>query len=220
MNLTQLQVALKRYGFDDTDPLTTWLNAAMHDFEASYDWPFLEVMPYQTVVTPGANTIVLPSDCMKVMYIKDMTSFSKLKYYERHKFIRNIQDPTDVGQAEVYTLVGTTNLQIWRVLQLPTTFEIMYQASCPDMVNSSDVPGTTETPFPAIVQYAIVQYAAAIALQAENEEDRAKTAMQEYQATLMRLMGKFGERELDEPTTVEDAQGYMTDMPIRGLGSW
>jgi len=220
MLLQDLQRALMRYGFDTTDPLTIWINAAMHIFEASFDWPFLEIMPIQVTVQAGANTLQLPSDCGKVMYVKDMIQFEKLKYYERHKFVRMINDPTDIGLAEVYTLVNTNQMQLWRVLQTTTTFEVMYQGLCPDMVNSTDFPGTSQTPFPDIVQYAIVQMAAAITLQAENEEDRATTALQQYEQTLLRLMGKFSERELDEPTTVEDAQGYQTDMPIRGLGSW
>jgi hypothetical protein len=221
MNFASMQTALLRYGFDVNDPVQIWLNAAMHDFEAAFDWPFLEVLPYQTTLNIGANGITLPSDAGKVIYVKDMTNLAKLKYYDRHKFVRVIQDPTDVGQAEVYTLVGTNQLQFWRVLQSATTFEVMYQALCPDMVNPTDVPGTAETPFPEIVHYAILQCAAAIALQAENEEDRATTALQQYQASLMRFMGKFGERELDEPTTVEDEQGYgSSTMSIGGLGSW
>jgi len=220
MQLSQLQTALMRYGFDTTDPLTIWLNAAMHDFEASFDWPFLEMTPISVTVQAGQNMLILPTDCSKVMYIKDMVQYEKLKYYERHKFVRMINDPTDVGLAEVYTLVQNNQCQLWRVLQTTTTFEVMYQALCPDMSAPTDQPGTASTPFPAIVQYAIIQLAAAIALQAENEEDRANTALQQYQATLIRMMGRFSERELDEPTTVEDAQGYQTDMPIRGLGSW
>lgn len=220
MDLAQLQTALMRYGFDQTDPLTTWLNAAMHDFESCFDWPFLEVSPIRVPMPVGANTITLPSDCLKIMYVKDMTQFAKLKYYTRNKFVRVVSDPDDMGLAEIYTLVNTNQIQIWRVLGSPTTFEVMYQSMCPDMVNPTDEPGTAELPFPNIVHYAIVQGAAYIALQAENEEDRATTALNQYQASLLRFMGKFGERELDEPTTVEDAQGYMTDMPIRGLGSW
>jgi len=221
MQLTQLQTALMRFGFDSTDPLTIWLNAAMHTFEAAFDWPFLEANPITLTVTAGSNTIQLPADCSKVMYVKDMVQFAKLKYYDRHKFVRQINDPTDIGLAEVYTLVSTNRMQIWRVLQTDTPFEIMYQALCPDMVNPTDMPGSISSgPFPDIVQYAIIQMAAAIALQAENEEERADNALKQYEATLLRLMGKFSERELDEPTTVEDAQGYQTDMPIRGLGSW
>lgn len=220
MNLTQLQIALKRYGFDDSDPLTTWLNAAVHEIEAAFDWPFLEVLPIRVSMPIGSNTITLPSDVSKILYVKDMTQFEKLKYYGRNKFVRLISDPSDTGLAEIYTLVSTNQIQIWRVLGSATTFEVMYQSLCQDMVNATDIPGTAENPWPPIMHYLVVQNAAAIALQAENEEDRAKTALEQYNVALMRMMGKFGERELDEPDTVQDAQGYGSDMTLRGIGGW
>jgi hypothetical protein len=130
-----------------------------------------------------------------------------------------IQDFTDTGLMEVYTLINTSTIQFWRVPIVATKVEVVYQGIVPDLVNAGDVPGTATSPFPTFCHYPIVMRAASIALQAEKE-DRAKTAQAEYERALMICLGKNNERELDEPETVEDAQGYLTDMPIRGLGAW
>lgn len=224
MNFGAMQLVLKRYGFDDTDPIEAWLNAALHDFESAFDWPFLEVGPLAIVLPAvaygGVARLTLPGDAVKIITFRDEDHLYKMKYYERHKFDRVINDPTDTGMPEVYTLINTNQVQVWRNPVAAVNMQVVYQALVPDMVSVNDVPGTIEAQFPTLCHYPIILLAAAYALQAENEEQRATTALQQYQAALMRCMQKFGERELDEPTTVEDGQGYMTDMPIRGLGSW
>ena len=220
MNLGAMQTALERYGFDVGDPLSTWLNAAMHEIESAFDWPFLEEGPVTLQIPAGSNALVLPGDAIKVISIYDLDHLAKIKYWNRHKFRRMIQDQTDVGLIEIYTLINTATVQVWRVPQIPTNIEVVYQAAVPDMVAQADVPGTPQYQWPAMMHYPIVMRAASIALQAENEEDRAKTAQDEYQRSLLACMGKFGERQIDEPETVEDAQGYLSDMPLRGIAGW
>jgi hypothetical protein len=220
MNLGQMQTTLMRYGFDTTDPLTPWLNAAMHDVEASYDWPWMWEGPISLVVPAGSNTVTLPSDFFKVHSVKDLDHLCKLKFWNRHKFTRLIQDETDTGLMEIYTLIGTNQIQFWRVPITPTNIMMIYQAQTYDMVNPGDIPTTSSNPWPTMLHYPIVMRAASIALQAENEEDRAKTAQDEFDRALLRCMGKFSEDQLDEPDTVEDAQGYGADMPLRGIAGW
>lgn len=205
-----MKVALKRYGFDDSDPLATWLNAALHEFESTADWVWLEEGPVVSSVAAGINTLALPGDAFKVITLRDVDHNTKITYWNRHKFTREIQNQADQGQVEVYTLLNTTVLQLWRVPAVATNFEVVYQGLCPDMAIDADVPGTAGTPFPRFCHYPIVMRAASIALQAENEEDRAKTAQSEYERGLMTCLGKNNERELDEPETVEDAQGYAS----------
>lgn len=212
-----MQTLLMRYGFDQGDPLALWLNSALHEFEAAADWAWLEEGPVGIQQQPGVNTISLPSDAFKIITFRDVDHLYKLKYWNRHKFTRLIQDQTDAGYPEVYTLINTTTVQIWRVPITPTNLEVVYQGLVPDMVNGKDVPGTATSPFPTFCHMPIVMRAASIALQAENEEDRAKQAQSEYERGLMICLGKNNERELDEPETVEDAQGYLTDMPVRGI---
>jgi hypothetical protein len=215
-----MQTALERYGFDDSDPLELWINSALHEVEGAFDWPWMYEGPITTVIPAGANNITLPNDFLKVFAIKDLDHLAKIKFWNRHKFTRLIQDETDPGLVELYTLVGTSQIQFWRVPVTDTNIMIIYQATTPDLVNPTDMPVTAGNTWPAMMHYPIVQRAASIALQAENEEDRAKTAQDEFDRALMRCMGKFSEDQLDEPDTVEDAQGYGSDMPLRGIAGW
>lgn len=222
MNFSSMQTALARYGFDQSDPLAVWLNAAMHEIEGMFDWPFLECGPVNLVVNAGSNSLVLPSDAVKVMFIFDQDNKAKLKFYNRHKFRRLVQDDADQGLLELYTLTGTNVVQVWRLPLANTNVQVLYQSSAADMVNTTDVPTTVGNgaAWPVMLHFPIVQRAASIGLQAENEEDRAKTAQSEFDAAIMRCMAKFSESELDEPTTVEDAQGYLDDAPLRGIAGW
>src|SRR3974390_2345237 len=97
---------------------------------------------------------------------------------------------------------------------------LIYQAATPDLVNATDIPTTAGNTWPLQLHNPIIMRAASIALQAENVEDRAKTAQDEFDRALMRCMAKFAEDQLDEPMTVEDAQGYAADMPPRGIAGW
>lgn len=208
LTLEQMKIALKRYGFNDEDPLALWLNAAMHDLESSFDWPWLEVREATKTMVAGESTITLPVPALKVILLRDITNKRKLEYWNRHKFAREIQDPTEKGKPEFYTLVNTDVIQIWRVLEASTDFEIIYQTATPDLVAAGSTPTSGASEWPGVASYPIVQRAASIALQAENEEERAKAAQGQYEESLKRLFNKFAERQLDEPETVQDVMDY------------
>jgi hypothetical protein len=220
MLFQEMQTALMRYGFNDTDPINLWINAAMHEIEGAFDWPWLYEGPVSLVVTAGTNSVTLPTDFVKIHSLKDLDHLAKIKFWNRHKFTRLIQDETDTGLIELYTLVGTNQIQFWRVPVTDTNIMLIYQGSTPDLVNPTDVPTTGSQQWPVMLHYPIVQRSASIALQAENEEDRAKTAQSEFETALMRCMGKYSEDQLDDADTVEDVQGYGADMPLRGIGGW
>lgn len=214
MNLGEMETLLKRYGFDSKDPLKEWLNAALHEFESERDWPFLEAVPVEQEMGAGENTITLPASTLKVITLKDETNIYKLQYYDWHKFERDIREPTERGKPELYTLKGLNEIQIWRVLESATKFMVQVQLVAPDLAIAGDEPKTAAgRVWPKMCHFPIVQRAASIALQAENEEERAKTAQAEYEKALMTIAMKFTERELDEPTTVEDVQGYGQTFP-------
>lgn len=216
MNLETMQTILKRAGFDATDPLTAWVNAAMHDLEDNFDWPWLEAEKAEIVAAAGASTIVLPADALKIITLRDITNKYKLDYYTMHQFIREIEDPTEKGLAEIYTLVGTNKIKIWRVLQSETKFEVHYQATTADLANPADEPTTAGVVWPVNTHYPIVQNAIAKALLEENEEERAKGHMDAYEKSLENLRRKFSETSLDEPQTVQDVQGYGSS----SIGQW
>lgn len=207
MNLAEMETIVKRAGFDSGDPLRAWINAAMHDFEDNFDWPWLESERAEIVGAAGVSTIALPPDCLKIITLRDVTNKLKLKYYTMHRFVREIEDPTELGIAEIYTLVGTNVVKLWRVLQAETKYELHYQSTTPDLVAPTDVP-TSGVVWPANTHYPIVQSAIAKALLLENEEERAKGHMDAYEKSLENLRRKFGETNLDEPQVVQDVQGY------------
>lgn len=215
MNLEKMEVLLKRYGFDSKDPLIEWINAAMHNVEDDFDWPWLESNVENIKVAQGVNSLVLPGEALKVIGIRDTINLRKLEYYSRHRFMREIQEPAEPGLPEIYTLLNLIEIQLWRVPEAEFNFEVVYQGKTPDLANPTDVPTTLGNVWPVNTHYPIVQMAAAIALQAENEEERAKNALEQFEKSLERLRKKFGERELDEPETVQDVQGYGGDMRSR-----
>lgn len=212
MNFGTMQTALLRYGFDVTDPIATWLNASKNDFAMEADWTFLEEGPV-TVTMASGNTITLPSDIQKIITLKDNTNLCKLEYWSRRKFTRYIRDETETGYPEVYTLVGTNQIQLWRTPTTSINYQVLYQAISPDMVNAGDMPLSGSTAWPVATHYPLVVRAAAMALMAENEEDRAKVALGEYQSMMTNLLARFtDERELDDVDSVQDVQGYGNDV--------
>lgn len=213
MTLEEMKTALKRYGFDDTDPLAMWLNAAMHDMESDFDWPWLESELVTKNTEAGKPKLATPFSIIKVISIRDKTNQRKLQFYDQHRFFREIADPLEQGQPELYTLQGIEAfVHLWPIPSAVYEMEMIVQTLTGDLVNPADEPKAGTYFWPAISHYSIIMKAAAIALQAENEEERAKNALDQYDKSLERLRRKFGERELDEPTTVQDVQGYSDTM--------
>jgi hypothetical protein len=202
VDLTAFQTALKRYGFDDTDPLTLWINAAMHDFEKEADWPFLETLTTVNIIA-GASTIVVPADFSRVIYFKDATNNSPLEYWDIRKFEREIGNHTSAGTPSVFSLVGMETFVLWPVAEAAVSYRLLYQKKLTDLAAGGDIPGV-----PVRHHYTILLKAAAIGLQAENEEDRAQTALGEYGSALAADLRVYGARQLGEPDQVEDIQGY------------
>jgi hypothetical protein len=203
MLVSEGRTALKRFGFDDNDPIISWLNEGMHQFEDAHDWPFLQLVT--TVATAiGDSTLVLPGPLHKVQSIRDVTSKNKLDYITVSEFERTISDPTVRGQPLQYTVTGTETVQFFPVTDLARSFRVVYQFELTDMVLAPDA----AMPGPTRIHYPIVQGAAMIALQAENEEDRAVTAKTEFEAAIDRLWTKYSTQEMDEPQQVTDVMGY------------
>src|SRR5437868_514724 len=213
MNLGEMETALKRYGFDAGDPLAIWINAAMHELEGENDWPFLEQPPFAFNATVGVSTYNPVATGFKIYTLRDVDNQRKLVYYDRHKFARDIADTTERGLPEIYTFAGE-KIQLWRVPEKTIAMEMVFQGAALDMKVAADEPttvGSEAIVWPKDTHYPIVLLAASIALMAENEEERSKVAKAEYEKALMGLKAGYGERELDEPATVQDVQGYGTE---------
>lgn len=206
ITVAQQGVLLKRYGFDDSDPIQDWLNASMHDIEIYEDWYFLEVLT--TVVTVAGNpTVALPTDAAKVISIRDMTNKQKLQPMQRTQFEREVFDPTVQGMARIYVTTGMSTLQFYPVPDSVDSFQAVYQGALTDVV----IGVSTPPPLPAPFHYPMVLHAAYIALMAENEEERATAAQKQYDSMMNNLSKKYGSRNLDEPETVTDAMNYADE---------
>jgi len=206
MNLTDLETAVKRYGFDDSDPISTWVNAAMFDVAAATDWPWLEELLSPIALASGSQLISLPSDLAKIISLRDITNLVKIDYMNRRAFERDIQDPASTGQPQYYTLVGSNNIQIYPTSDGNYNVALYYQREIASLVNPTDVPDMPER-----THYAIVLGAVRYALIAESEEERAQAAETTYNDALGRLMTFYGMRELDDPAQVQDTAGYGDD---------
>jgi hypothetical protein len=197
VKLSELETALKRYGFDDEDPLSTWLNAAKNEIVDEHDWPFL--ISRTTVVLPAlTNTLPSLTNFFKVISIRDQeTGRPKLEYYEPTRYEREIDDFAVSGIPRIYTTFDGSSIEAWPRPDVDRSLRVVFHTLVPDMSGPDDVPG-----LPLGLHYAIVQRAASIALQAENEEERAQTAQSEYATALDRAIRKYTATTDDEPRQV------------------
>lgn len=207
MTLGDMKEALKRYGFSDDDPLTIWLNAAMHQFADAYPWPFLETFStYFTTI--GSDTIDFGSNFFSVSQIRHIVGLP-LDYMGTLQFEDDIQDPSVSGKPTIYTLSGMSGIRLYPVPDAAYELRVTFRRLVFELENDTDTPFEGLGVFdPATAyHYTIVQGAAAIALMAENEEDRATTAQDQFNAGISRAIqaystraGGFGQ--------VRDTQGY------------
>lgn len=214
MQLTDLQTALKRYGFSDDDPLTTWINAALHQIETAFEWSWLEKQVSGTL-TATSFMLSLPNDFqkMKSFLIADPStgSFSKLMWMDRTQFDRKFsEDASAQGRPLWYSpsvpQAGVPVVSIYPSADVSYTYSFIYRANVVELVNPTDTPG-----IPTYLHYSIVHGAAYIALQAENEEERSNVARNEFIDGINRAWERDARPTNDQPNTVVDVMGYMDD---------
>lgn len=211
MNVGQAKTALKAYGFDDTDPLLTWLEAAKSNFESGDNWPFLR----KTVLIPvlagdiSLSGVELPADFVKVASVRDNTDQRKLVFMDPQAYDRDIEDPLAPGVPTYYTVNAVAaapgyEIVIWPASPVAWTMQLRYEATLSDITALAD---GTAMPGPAIIHFPIVQGAAVIALQVDNEEDRAATAQAASNESMGHLRRRFFSN-LDGSRTVQNTQRY------------
>jgi hypothetical protein len=139
------------------------------------------------------------------VYLRDKTNKDPLEYWDIRKFEREIEDTTTTGKLSVFSLIGMETFVLWPTVDAAATLRLLYQKEVADWVNDGDTAS-----IPVRHHWTILQRAAAIALQAENEEERAVTAMNEYNLSLAADVGSYDMRYLGEPDGVEDTQAYAS----------
>lgn len=205
MNYLQMKTALKRFGFDDDDPLLIWLNAGLHSVEQELNWPWLIKTTALSVGTTGI--VDLPPDFAKVVSLKVPGKW-KLNEIDRHYYDREIVDQTVQGIPESYVLLGmVTGMMTLKLYPIP---DVIYDLQLTYLTGLSDMVGTDlEIPnVPANLHWGIVLAAASIALQAENEEDRAQSAQAQYASWIGRAIAHYNKSTADSPGQVVDTMGY------------
>jgi hypothetical protein len=212
MNLGAIKTALRRYaGVDTTDPLVDWINAAMHEFEEAYDWPFMEGVANQPTVASNTQ-LTLPADFFKLAKAKvvvDRASASvaraALTYVPRIRFEdESTYDPFTTGEPSHYTLIGMDQMFLWPIPDGVYTVRVFYEKGLADLASDSDIPG-----LPTRYHYTIVEGAAVRALQAESEEDRANTARGIFEDSIDRHITKLGgSRQSGDFQQTRDVMGY------------
>jgi hypothetical protein len=208
MNVAALKTIVRRYGFDDSDPLLTWLNEGMRIVEDERRWTFREKTA--SVVMPALGSLErasIASDLAKIRWVRSYpTGFEDVKL----SFREPMWLETEFGETETDVSGGTywtwTNdsLFVFATPEVDLPLKVRYVSLKPELTSDSDVPGLPQ-PF----HYCIALAAAMIALMAENEEDRAGTAQQQLASRLDTLAANWAEREADMPTGVSDVMGYF-----------
>lgn len=203
MNLTALQTAVKTFGFADSDPLTDWINTALHTFEDAFDWPFLEAeTTINTVV--GTNTLVLPADFYQLQSLKINLQAGRPDYMEPVEFEDHVTDRTVRGMPSVFTLIGMDKVLLWPTPDAIYSCRFLYRKFIPDLVNGVDVPA-----IPLRHHYSLVHGAVSIGLQPEGESKRATDAQTQFDSDVQRAISRYRQKQTHTAQQVVDSQGYF-----------
>lgn len=202
----ELKTALKRYGFDESDPLLTWLNAAYHEILSEDDWLFLETVAELPLLVGASAFAELPTDFFQLKTVSEVTSGEQtvyLKYIENRRFYREFWDNlAGASRPLYYTLVGLDGLELFPKTDKERLYRVAYERDASSLTTS------TSPIFPERFHYGVVLRAAAIALMAESEEDRASVVQDEYDIVIGKMRLKYARKEQGEPAQVEDVMGY------------
>jgi len=205
MNLGTMKTALARIaGVDTGDPLLDWINAAMHEFEDAYPWPWLEAQT--TLNTVAANpSVALPADYFKMMKIRiDTTTVHReIRYKSWTAFEEEVQAPATPGVPDYYTLVGASTIILYPVPNLVYPLSVTYEKAMADLAIDANVPDC-----PVRYHYTIVKGAVVYALEAESEEERASTARGVFEDAIDRHITRLGNKQSGGYNTVRDVQEY------------
>lgn len=203
MNLGDMKTVLRRTaGVDASDPLTTWINASLHEFEDFHPWPFLEAMAQQPTVA-GNDVLALPSDFWMPIKARIVDRSLPLEFMGRIQFEEEISDPTVQGIPEFFTLIGMDNMILYKVPDAVYTVRLIYRIAVPDLVNDTDVPA-----IPPKYHWTIVEGAMAKALQGESEEDRAREAQDRFQSAMSSAVTSLSGRVHGDYSQVRDVMSY------------
>lgn len=211
MTRAELKTALKRYGFDDDDPLDIWINAARNELVSDLPFPVMDAeASFVTVAGDGNLSDNLPADFLKVIALTDDTDVGdsgSLDYMDYRMFRREIPDRSTQGQPTIFTVRNLNNITVYPVPDRTTTWDLLYQKSVTQLTDDSHVPSELPVQF----HYPIVPRAAAIGLSAENEEERSEKALNDYLTGKQTIITFFSTRQGGQFESVQDVMNYASN---------
>lgn len=210
MKLEEIETALKRYGFDSSDPLLVWINAAYHEIEQAHKkWSFLEAEE-EVKVASGSRRFSLSSPVKRFIRVRDVTAELStggegldLTYMDRRTMEREFPNLLVKGLPEYFTIVGGNEIQLYPVPSSDRTILSTYIKALADLAVAGEEPL-----IPVANHYTIVRGSAYIGLQAENEEERAASAQAQFESDLDKMINSDLNPQVGEMATVEDTAGY------------
>lgn len=208
MKVSQLKTLVKRYGFDDEDPILEWINAAYHEIENAYEeWSWLEG---EEVKESVSGEFTLAASIKRMIKLRDITSElstggegTDLTFMDRRAFMRQLPNLLVTGEPYTYTIIGSSKLQVYPVPTAQRKYRATYIKALPDLATDEDEPL-----IPVSDHYTIVRGAAYLALEAENEEERAATAQAQFESALEKMITNDSIRQIGEPGEVQDVMEY------------
>lgn len=216
MTHDQAKTLLKRYGFDDSDPLDDWLDEGHEMVEDAHDWPFLEWIETVNMVAGATSRTIGSQTSFKPISVRDATNHRKLKPKEVQWWEREIKDPTATGKPKYYRLTdsffGTPSIYQFQidVYPVPDSDISLHVVSQLRSVKPSLLGpvGTTQLQLDPALHYPVVLGAAFTGLMAENEEERAQTALQQFDNAVEQRWQRYSRMDIDGPRQVVDVMGY------------
>jgi hypothetical protein len=210
-----MKTALKRYGFDDTDPLTTWLNWAGQTLCDEYDWRWLE---YEATVNGIAGSTLVfeltpQSMIQRINWFKTAYDYGDgppLEFLSSTRFHEmKARNPLLQGTPVYYTAWPADEHFQVSVYPAPSTEMVFhYQIQTKEEENGliDAAPTATFNLIPPELHRAVVIRAAVFGLEAENEEDRASKLEGTYNTLVMKAINR--QPKYIGPLFVQDTQGY------------
>lgn len=211
MNLGTMKTALARIaGVDLTDPLTDWINAALHEFEDAYPWPFLE-NTYGGSFTPGTYALTVPTDFFRIETLRFTlanTSYIIPKYKPWIQVNEENWKHSDAnvrGKPQWYTLIGQNFIVVYPAADLTYGYAMSYTMMIPDLAGDADIPA-----IPAKYHYTVVKGAVVYALEGESEGEAA-IARTVFEDSIDRHITRIGgKRQEGSYGTTRDVMEYGT----------
>lgn len=190
MNIGQIKTSLKKFGFDDTDPLLDWINEANAQFVEAFDWPWLKQEVTGTldggdvlVTIPPASTV---PDSMSIIVPSGTDDVSVPLTYLPFTEYRDVCISSVRGFPKFWTKISDTDYRITPPSSVLYGYVISYTAIAETFTADANTPL-----IPSRYHYALVRGAAAIGLDTENQEERASTQQERFQEIIDRAMAKY-----------------------------